>query len=235
MAQTVFERHEKKFALSTGQFHALKAQLAPHMQPDAYGRHTICSLYFDTEDFCAARRQLDKPRFREKLRLRSYGVPTTGSTVYVELKKKLSGVTYKRRAPLPYGEAIGWLVHGAAPSATGQVIGEVDWFMKTNQPKPKAVISYDRIALLGREDAELRVTFDENVRWRDTGLDLAKGVWGNRLIPHGTFLMEIKTLGAIPCWLAHLLSGQDIYTQSFSKYGNVYQNIACQEGMLHAG
>lgn len=233
--QTVFERNEKKFLLPKRQLPGLLAQLSPYMAQDDYGLHTICSLYLDTADGLFAQQQADKPTFREKLRLRSYGVPTNNSTVYLELKKKLAGVTYKRRMPLPLCEAKAYLQMGVTPTFTGQVFGEIDWFMHQYQPKPRTVVCYDRIALYGLADAALRITFDDNARFRDTQLDLARGDWGQPLTAPGTILMEVKTVGAMPVWLARILSQNGLYAQSFSKFGNASQSITQQEVCQYAG
>lgn len=233
--QTVFERSEKKFLLPKKQLTPLLQALRPSLLPDEYGLHTICTLYYDTPDFLCGQRQLEKPFFREKLRLRSYGVPQNGSTVYLELKKKLDGITYKRRTPLTLGEAKAYMQCGQPPRRQDQVFGEIDWALRQRKLQPKAVICYDRIALTGEKDAGLRVTFDQNARFRESQLDLAKGDWGSLLATPGTVLMEIKTPGALPVWLCHILSAQGLYTQSFSKYGNTYQSMLQQEVCRHAG
>lgn len=230
-----FERSEKKFLLDKRQLPGLMAALEGAMQVDQYGRHTICSLYFDTEDFRSGTAQLAKPVYKEKLRLRSYGVPRAEDTVFLELKKKLCGITYKRRMPLSLAEAKAYLQNGTPPFQTGQVFGEIDWFMQQYHPTGKALICYDRVAMQGVEDPDLRLTLDENVRWRSHSLDLAQGDWGSPLTRPGQVLMEIKTHGAIPVWLCRILSQASIYSASFSKYGNAYQGILQQEVARIAG
>ena len=96
----VFERHEKKYLISEEVYQGLLKRLQEYTHPDQFGLHTICSLYLDSDDFILANRSLGKPDYKEKLRLRSYGLPQPDTTVYLELKKKLKGVTYKRRIPL---------------------------------------------------------------------------------------------------------------------------------------
>lgn len=223
--QTFFERHEKKYLLSQGQYEALRELLQGQAQQDDYGLHTICTLYYDTDDNRSIRQREDKLAYREKLRLRSYGVPGNADTVFLELKKKVCGVTYKRRLPLPLAEARAYLQHGQPPTEQGQVFGEIDWFMKQNCPKAQMLICYDRIALTGLEDPQLRITFDSGIRFRDEALDLAGGDWGEHLLGRGERLMEIKTPGAIPLWLAGALSQVEAYTLSFSKYNNVYEAL----------
>lgn len=222
-AGMIFERHEKKFMVAPDRFSALMEALEPYMEQDKYGLHTICTIYYDTEDFAMIRHSLDKPKFKQKLRLRSYGVPGETDAVYLELKKKLDGVTYKRRMSLPLWRSRDYLDCGIRPpEGTGQSFGEIDWFVKQNRPAAKALICYDRIALFGRDDPELRITFDANIRWRDHSLDLGKGDYGSPLTAPGVRLMEVKTLGALPLWLCNTLSELRIYPGSFSKYGTVY-------------
>lgn len=233
--QTVFERNEKKFLLPKRELADILRQLEPQMQADDYGLHTICSLYYDTPGFACAQAQLDKPVYREKLRLRSYGVPTNADTVYLELKKKFCGVTYKRRMPLTLGEAKAYLQHRMPPLHTGQVFGEIDWFITQNRPEPKALVCYDRLALTGRQDESLRLTFDSRIRWRADQLDLSRGDWGAPLLSGDSVLLEVKTPGAIPLWLCRVLSARGIYTQSYSKYLNSCQSLLEQEVMRHAG
>jgi len=219
----VFERHEKKFMVTPDKFTALMEALAPYMQQDRYGLHTICTIYYDTEDFATVRHSLDKPNFKQKLRLRSYGTPSETDMVYLELKKKLDGITYKRRVPLPLWRSRDYLDYGIKPpEGTGQNFGEIDWFVKQHAPVAKALICYDRVALFSRENSEFRITFDANIRWRDHNLDLSKGDYGSPLILSGIRMMEVKTLGALPLWLCDTLSELRIYPCSFSKYGTVY-------------
>lgn len=222
---TLFERHENKYSMNPGTYRELAARLAPYMEQDEYGLHTIHTIYYDTEDYAIIRHSLDKPSFKVKLRLRSYGTPREGDTVYLELKKKLGGVTYKRRIPLPLWQARAYLEQGATPPAAAcdpQTFGEIDWFVREKQPAPKVLLSYDRIALRGRQDENFRMTFDANVRWRDDRLDLAQGEGGSLLFKPGTRLLEVKTLGALPLWLCQILSELEIYPLSLSKYGAVY-------------
>lgn len=235
-AQRIFERHEKKYLLTQGQYRQLRAALESEMEQDCYGLHTICSLYYDTEDFAVIRRCLEKPDFKEKLRLRSYGVPAPEQTVYMELKKKLDGVTYKRRVPVAYGDAVRYLGGGEKPAIHGQIFSEIDCYVTRNPVRAAMLLAYDRIALFGREDPDFRVTFDRAIRFRTTQLDLSAGDFGTHLIPPDRRMMEIKTAGAIPFWFSRILSELQIYPISFSKYGRAYlASLQTQEGVRHAG
>ncbi|MFT3950919.1 MAG: VTC domain-containing protein [Oscillospiraceae bacterium] len=111
-----FMRTEKKFILTAKQAEQLRTRLADYITADQYGEHTICNIYLDTDDFLVIRRSIEKPVFKEKLRLRSYGVPTRESPVFLEIKKKYKGVVYKRRVSLPYSEAYGFVTGASKPA-----------------------------------------------------------------------------------------------------------------------
>ncbi len=220
--QCSFQRIEKKYLLTYSQYQAMKRGMAPYVKPDAYSNYTICNVYFDTEDYQLIRTSLEKPVYKEKLRVRSYGVPGNRDTVFVELKKKYDGVVYKRRITLEAQEAARYLAGGKLPSES-QISHEIDWFMKSYHPVPKAFIGYDREAYAGRENPELRVTFDTNLRGRNTDVDLRAGDYGQLILPEDTVLMELKIPGSAPMWLARLLSENQIFAASFSKYGTWYK------------
>ncbi len=226
--QNVFKRKEKKYLLTTQQYQTLLPQLQEDMTVDEHGLHTICNLYFDTDRYELIRHSIEKPTYKEKLRLRSYGVPKPDDKVFLELKKKLKGIVYKRRVSLTLEEACRYLVHHEQPRRENQILHEIDWFLQRYQPVPKIYIAYDRLALFGNEDKNLRITFDQNILFRESLLDLSKGNWGKPLLKTGNVLMEIKIPGAMPLWLSRILNELGLYPTSFSKYGNIYK-----EHLLH--
>lgn len=232
--QSVFERYEKKYLLSLAQYKTLRSALEAWMQPDEHGLHTISNIYYDTDDYRLIRASIAKPVYKEKLRLRSYGVPTADDTVFLELKKKFDGVVFKRRAAMPLSQAAQYLQTGQRPRDE-QILREIDWFLQSYPLSPKVFICYDRIALFGRNDHELRVTFDTNIRCRQTMLALDKGTWGAPLLPDGQVLMEIKIHDAMPLWMAELLSTLCIYPCSFSKYGNCYTKMLLPDILTNGG
>lgn len=225
MRETVltFKRYEKKYLLSAEKYALLWERMRDHLVPDEYFRSTVCSIYYDSEDFSLIRHSLERPVYKEKLRLRSYNVPGPDGPVFVELKKKFRGVVYKRRVEMRAAEAEDWLAGRAQPDRDGQIRREIDFFLQTHPVSPRVFIACDREAWDDREDPELRFTFDRNLRWRDTELSLTAGSGGQPLLDEGEVLMEIKIPGAAPLWLAHLLSELEIFPTSFSKYGRCYQ------------
>lgn len=223
-----FKRYEVKFFMTPAQREALMPELLEHFCIDEYGKHTISNLYFDTDTYDIIRTSIEKPIYKEKLRVRAYGVPQRGTgQVFVELKKKYDHIVYKRRIAAPVGEAMDFLTGGSAPQGVDQQIArEIAHFQEVhNHPVPKVYLSYDRIAMFGKENSALRITLDQNLLWRDTNLDLCSGSYGQHIIPRDLTLMEIKVPGAMPLWLSHALCKNEIYRTSFSKIGTCYKEF----------
>ena len=220
--QSCFKRYEKKYLLTRTQYEAMLDGMRGHMVPDAYGSYSIGNVYYDTPDYQLIRASLEKPVYKEKLRMRSYGVPGGRDTVFVEIKKKFDGVVYKRRITMEMRDAALYL-SGARKGDGSQISREIDYFLRLYRPVPKAFIGYDREAYAAADGGELRVTFDTNLRARDVDVDLRLGDHGVPLLPSGLYLMEIKIPGTAPTWLARLLSENDIFPTSFSKYGAYYK------------
>jgi len=225
--QNSFQRVEQKYLLTGEQYRALRRGMAPYVRPDVYSHYTICSIYCDTEDFAIVRNSLDKPVYKEKLRLRSYGVPGSRDTAFVELKKKYDGVVYKRRVTVTAAQAAECVCTGRL-RRDDQISREINWFLHSWQPSPAAYIGYDREAWSGIDDNELRITFDTNLRARNWDLDLRAGDFGELILPRESILMELKFTGGAPMWLARLLSENGIRPASFSKYGTYYKALMGQ-------
>lgn len=222
--QGTFKRYEKKYLLSRKQYEMLIDRLEDKLTVDNFGKVIICNIYFDTPDHRLIRNSLEKPVYKEKLRLRSYGIPTDNEGVFVELKKKYKGVVYKRREKMKLKQAKQYLYDDFPLNETTQITKEIDWFISFyKELLPAMYISYHRIALYSKEEPELRITFDSNILWREEELYLESGVFGTPLLEEGERLMEIKIPGAMPVWLSHILDDLTIYPVSFSKYGKGYQ------------
>jgi len=220
----VFKRTEIKYLLSAGQYLALRERLRDMAQADMYGETDILNIYYDTPDFGLIRTSLEKPLYKEKLRLRTYGTPRDGSaTSFIEIKKKYNGVVYKRRIDAPYARAKGYL-EDRNDLYRSQIKAEIDAFKKDYRGlRPAMAISYKRIAMAGTEDPELRITFDREIRWRTDKLDLREGPVGEEILQPGQYLMEVKIANAFPMELSRILSELSIFPASFSKYGRGYE------------
>ena len=238
-----FKRYEIKYMLTRRQEEQIKQVMAPYMKEDEHGRSTICSLYLDTPDYLLIRRSMDHPVYKEKLRLRSYGVAKENTTVFLELKKKYDSVVYKRRISMPLAEAEQFLAEETAsktdqPVNTGivrsnpQIRNEIRYCMQTyHDLHPAVLLSYERDAFYGKNDHEFRVTFDHNILWRDTDLTLSAGIYGTPVLKEDQILMEVKTSGAMPLWMAHCLTENHLYRTSFSKYATAYRTICAEKNL----
>lgn len=225
-----FKRYEKKFLLNPEQFLTIKAEVDKFFVPDKYGETKICNIYFDTPEFTLVRRSIDKPVFKEKLRLRTYGVPNDKTTAFVEVKRKFDKIVYKRRIHLPYIDAIDYACNGKRAENESQITKEIDYFIDLYQGiSPQFYISYDRSAFFYKETSDIRVTFDRNITWRDYDLDLRKGSYGEQLLPDDYVIMEVKVPKMAPLWLVQLLSKLRVYSTSFSKVGTAYKTMLAKK------
>lgn len=230
--KNVFRRYELKYLLKTEQYEELKKLMGAYMKGDKFGESDICNLYFDTPDFLLIRRSIEKPVYKEKLRVRSYGVATGNSEVFVEIKKKFDKIVYKRRISTTESNVRN-VLSGNCENST-QIGKEIDYFMKFyKELAPRVFISYRREAFYAKCDKDFRMTFDRNILWRDYDLSLKSGIYGTPVLPEGCVLLEIKTATSIPLWLTGFLSRNKIFKTSFSKYGNAYKQkvaLAAQGG-----
>ena len=222
--QSCFKRYEKKYLLTQEQYRAMRFGMAQYMDPDEHPRYSISNIYYDTESCELIRASLEKPAYKEKLRMRSYGVPGSRDKVFVEIKKKYDDVVYKRRVTMEMMSAERYL-RGAQGGDGSQISREIDWFLHLYRPEPKVFIAYDREAYAAADGGELRITFDTALRARSNDLDLRLGDHGVPLLSDDRILMEIKIPGVSPLWLARLLSENRIFPTSFSKYGEYYKQF----------
>ena len=219
----IFKRVEKKYILTEEQYEYVINVISPYMHADKYGETEIRNIYFDNADDELIETSLKKPTYKEKLRLRSYGTPDADSTVFFEIKKKYRGVVYKRRISMTRDEAYRYIDGGELPAhLAGNIPVEIDYMIRRYRLAPKAYISYRRVAWAGNSDPDLRITFDRDITSRYDDVRLESQAEGHKILPEKTYLMEIKIPGAMPLWLAHVLSEKNIFPHSFSKFGTAH-------------
>lgn len=238
-----FARIELKYRVPASKYEALLQKLSDYVEPDEYGETKIFNIYYDTPDYRLIRRSISKPVYKEKLRLRTYRMPKDTTGAFIEIKKKYAGVVYKRRITLPYSIAK-WHLDYKIPfrEMENRYLDDKSFFTDAQIEKeinsmidnyktliPAMVIIYDRTAYRGIEDPDFRITFDRDIKWRDTDLDISKGAYGTNLLKKGERLMEIKIAGAMPIEIARILSELKIYKSSYSKYGSGYLQLLERE------
>lgn len=233
--QNIFKRYEIKYLLTVQQKARLLAAMEPYMALDKYGRTTIRNIYFDTDNYRLIRRSIEKPVYKEKLRIRSYRRADPDSPVFVELKKKYRGVVYKRRIAMPEKQAVDWICGGRPCLVSSQIADEINYFMHYyGALKPRVFLSYEREAYYCRDGTDFRVTFDENILCRQEDISLESQIGGTPLLEEGKVLMEIKTPGGIPLWMTNALTQEGLFKTSFSKYGTAYQTMIFTGGYEYA-
>lgn len=220
---TVMKRYEMKYVLNKEQLDYLKSALVGHMIVDQYGKTSIASIYYDTPNYHLIRTSIEKPTFKEKIRLRAYGVVERGEPVYLEIKRKCKGIVYKRRVETSETNVAHFLNHEEDNIAEGQIAKELVYFRDYYQNlEPKIMIAYDRTSYKEVE-GDIRLTIDENPRYRTYDLNLHTSMDGQPLLPLGSAILEIKVQQEMPLWLASILSEGKIYKTSFSKVGEAYK------------
>lgn len=230
-AQSKFERSEQKYLMTKCQMRMLKQLMAEYMVPDTYGATTIGNLYYDTADYRLIRRSLEKPIYKEKLRVRSYGLAKENAQVYVELKKKYEGIVYKRRLSLRNKDVPAFFSGAVSLAGAGQIVDEIDYFRRYyGHLVPAMAIYYYREAYFDRFDSSFRVTFDTDIVYRTEQLTLEVGAYGEQVLSIEQVLMEVKTVSGLPIWLTQFLTSEGLYKISFSKYGCAYQKTSMKGG-----
>ncbi len=228
--QNTFKRYEIKYILTLAQKEAVLAAMHPYMKLDKYGRTTIRNIYLDTDSFRLIRRSIEKPVYKEKMRIRSYSLATPEANVFVELKKKYKSVVYKRRLVLPEHEVMESFESEVPLPVNSQIGDEIQYFREYYEGLvPKVFLSYEREAYYCYDGSDFRITFDDNIMYRTDDLSLCSPPRGISLLDEGKVLMEIKTSGAIPLWLTKTLTENRIFKTSFSKYGTAYADMVNNE------
>ncbi len=222
-----FNRFELKYLLTSSQANAFRDDLVHHVDLDPHagptGSYPLASLYYDTDDHRFYWEKIDGIKFRRKLRIRSYHpAPEPATTVFVEIKQRVNRVTQKRRVVTSLAEALALCSSGIIPehdprdSATFDEIAAMTLYYDLH---PTVITLYEREAFLGREaDPGLRITFDNDIRYRAADLDLTSPGPGRPAINPTWLVMEVKVNERIPFWLTELVARHDCELIRISKY-----------------
>ena len=223
MAINIIDRYEQKYFITNKQYDELISKIGNRLGKDKYFNERIYNVYFDNDNMDLVNRSMDKPIYKEKIRLRSYEVPNDDSIVFLEIKKKYKSNSNKRRIELRYSDALDY-INGGIISNNSQIMNEIDYCFKKHDLKPKINITYDRFAYYFKEDKDVRLTFDSNVRYSFDKLLLGDIEDSNILFDSG-YIMELKTFNGLPIWFMNVLDELSIYPVSYSKIGKIYTKI----------
>ena len=222
MYNNIFKRVEIKYLIATKQKKLLLKEINNYIEKDLYYESTICNIYYDNDNNELIINSLEKPPFKSKVRIRSYGVPSLKDEIFVEIKNKYNGVVEKRRVKMPLEEFYNYEKKRKIIK-NNQIMKEIDYYFKYYKLKPAIFIAYDRVSYRGKFEEDLRITIDSNLRSRSNNLKLELGDKGEKYFDKEYYIMEIKTLNSMPIWLVKSLSKLKIYPTSCSKYGKIYE------------
>lgn len=227
----VFRRVEKKYIMTREQYLAIKEMLSEKMIEDSHGKSTICNLYFDTNEYELIRHSITKPIYKDKVRLRSYNLPTLDSKVYLEIKRKYEGVVSKRRIEMTLNDYYNFEeVNDLYENK--QILNELNYYFQFYKLKTAMFLSYFRRAFYAKDNMEFRVTFDSNIIARNYDLKIENGIYGDYILDKDKYIMEIKILDAIPLWFVKILDQFNISPCGFSKYGEAYTKLILKENKV---
>lgn len=215
-----FQRVEEKYVITKEDKEKLLKTIGNYIKEDEYFKSEIHNIYFDNKNNDLIINSLEKPIYKDKFRIRSYGIPKYNDYVFLEMKTKYKGVVGKRRIKVRLNEIEDYLENNK--ETDNKILKEIKYYYKFYNLQKAIYIAYDRESYKGKEDSNLRITFDSNLRSRRNDLNF-KEIKMKKYFNKDYYIMEIKTIGALPLWLARSLSKLEIYPTSFSKYGKIYE------------
>ena len=221
MNENIFRRIEEKYFLNNDQYNKLLNKIDKYIEKDKYFKSNILNIYFDNSNSELIIRSGDKPIYKDKIRLRSYSIPKLEDDVFLEIKNKFNGITSKRRIKMKLKDFYNYINNDKKENT--QIMNEIDYLFDYYNLKPAYFVGYDRLSFKGKDNNNLRITLDKNLRSRKDDLRLEDGDYGNLYFDNETYIMEIKTLNSMPLWLTRTLSELKIYPISFSKVGEIYK------------
>ncbi|MDR2587212.1 MAG: polyphosphate polymerase domain-containing protein [Coriobacteriales bacterium] len=239
----VFERQEKKYLLEAGMAEKLLARCGSALEPDGRSSILIRSLYLDTPSHLLIRRSIEKPVFKEKLRVRSYGIiQDDNHPVFLEIKKKYRKTVYKRRVLMTLRDARRFVEDGVVPLSSlrgdnakvalnRQIINEMYGALECyGALTPSFLVGYERRAYCYHATGvSLRLTLDSNLGWGKGSWDVEDMRGAHPLLPPAACLMELKTTAPLPLPLTHALDALHLYPRGFSKAAQAYRALKERE------
>ena len=239
MDSKVFDRIEKKYLITKDEKKQLLKTIKKYMQKDSYHKSEVYNIYLDTDNYDLIIQSIDWTDFKHKLRARSYG---GYDRVFLEIKTKIRGRDlnpgYKRRVMITRDdfekfiskESTAQKLAAQSEETTHdrQIAKEVDYLTNYLDLKPKILVMYNRESY--KDDDNLRITFDEKLKYRDQNLSFVKAKRDKIYFKDDhNIIMEVKAHGVLPLWLTGLMTNLNIRPQRFSKIGKVYEKIILEK------
>lgn len=213
-----FQRVEEKYLITKEQKGKLLSLIKDYICKDDYYISNIYNIYYDTDNNDLIINSLEKPIYKDKFRIRSYGEPKQDDYVFLEMKTKYKKIVGKRRIKVKLNEIDNIL---SSKDNNNEILNEIKYYYNYYNLKKSIFIAYDRESFKGQND-DIRITFDNNLRSKRTNLEF-NDKDTTKYFNEDLYIMEIKTYYTFPLWLAKTLSNLEIYPTSFSKYGKIYE------------
>ena len=235
METRVFDRIEKKYIINKTQKKQLLCAIRKNMKKDNYHKSEVYNIYFDNDNFETIINSIDWVDFKAKIRARNY---QGYDRVFLEVKTKVydpeENIGYKRRVMITLKDfelltsnkkTLEEIILRNEPSPRNiQIAKEIDYLISRLELSPKIIVIYNRESY--KDGDNLRITFDENLRYRDINLSfISKKDDTMYFKDNKNIIMEVKAHGVIPLWLANTMAEVKAYPERFSKIGNIYQKI----------
>jgi SPX domain protein involved in polyphosphate accumulation len=255
------DRVELKYKVSPGHAAMFMRALASHVSEHRFegeganrlprARHYVTTVYFDTPSldlYQAVRASEDnlKVRAREyydvhpellELATSQSQVVRYSPVLWVEVKGKHQGRTYKRRVGIPKADVGAFFEHGQVSQAmrnlqahhgkpADDVIDELLGLRsRYAEPlRPSCLVNYRRTAFQNPEGT-VRVTLDQRLACYAPAQDLLdrprpllREYLGSACYEEGAIVLEVKLTQATPVWLEELLQNARAERFAYSKF-----------------
>jgi len=228
-------RREFKFVLPAELAEAVRLRIARIMSADrgAEDGYPVLSEYFDTGERTSYWQKQFGAANRRRVRSRVYGrrkgpIP---ASAFIEVKHKLDGVTVKRRVAVELDD-LTRLSEGVLPEPLGtgspsdrRILAEINELVTEGGCRPVVQIRYHRFAYDSGPDGTIRITFDTEPRCRFRRVPLTPDDQDFELplLPPGSSIMEVKTIGPVPYWFRDLVGEFKLVPSGFSKYATALE------------
>ncbi|MDP8240008.1 MAG: polyphosphate polymerase domain-containing protein [Candidatus Hatepunaea meridiana] len=230
----LFERKEYKYYVDIKHLESLRKRFLNNMVHDPFcqdlaeNAYTVRSVYFDTRGLLFYYEKKDGLKIRKKLRIRVYGDPSPEGIAFLEIKRKYDNTVLKERSKIWLAEAPN-LLNGAYLQTINKeperkeklALDRFIYLTKRLRLEPTTLITYEREALLGLDESNVRVTFDMNVRSHPQSNEF--DIFQERdlkTLKNTLFILEIKFLGRMPIWIRRIIQEFKLRMQPISKYCN---------------
>lgn len=205
------------------------AEIAPLLPPEVLADgpaprgYRVCSLYLDTLDLMGYTERLAEARIRNRVRVRTYGLPGDVAPVFLEAKRKLHRNVVKHR--IRVGDTQAWAQGDEIRPWRKAVHDHGDprgfarrWLDAVEHVDMRAVchVTYVRETWV---QGRCRLTIDHDLRaqaWPDPRMLQAHA--GTPLLPPGWIVLELKFNGAEPVWMRQLVMKLRLMSEPVSKF-----------------